>query len=72
MSIASPFDGICKGGPWDGQRYRHWSDTVPVMKPAATGPGLFTREPQRTTIGAVKFGEYRYDGYGMWRWIKSP
>lgn len=71
MSIESPFDGVCKGGPWDGQFYRHWSKTVPLMKPAATGIMLF-RDIQKTTIESVKFGEYRYDGYGMWRWIESP
>lgn len=70
MTVKSPCDGVCKGGPWDGQRYRHWSDSFPLMKPAATGAGLFL-EPLSATIEAVEFGRYHYDGYGGWTWIPA-
>lgn len=70
MSVESPHDGICKGGPWDGQIYRHWANSFPLMKPAATGSGLF-REPRAAMIEAVEFGRYHYDGYGGWTWIPA-
>lgn len=63
--------GVCKGGPWNGQSYVHWSDKFPLMKPVATGPGIFTREPRRTTIESVVSGEYHHDGHGTWVWVPS-
>lgn len=70
MSVESPYDGICKGGPWNGQNYRHWAKSFPMMKPAATGANLF-RQSQDLTIEAVEFGRYEYDGYGGWQWLPA-
>jgi hypothetical protein len=70
MSVESPYDGICKGGPWDGKFYRHWSSHFSLMKPALTGSSIFA-SPQTATVEAVQFGEYRYDGYGVWKWTPS-
>jgi hypothetical protein len=67
MSIESPYDGICKGGPWDGQKYRHWAESFPLLKPALTGASIFSA-PQNATVEAIEAGRYHYDGYGGWDW----
>lgn len=68
MSIDSSYDGICKGGPWDGRLYRHQANRFPLMRPALTGPNIFSA-PQTATVEAIQAGEYRYDGYGVWKWV---
>lgn len=65
------YNGQCKGGPWDGQRYIHWAKSFPLLTPAITGKGLFVGGIAPKTIKAVEIGRYHFDDHEGWRWSPS-
>jgi len=60
---------ICKGGPWDGKNYAHWSaGPVPIFKPMME----FTpyRRQQDATIQPVEIGRYEWH-VDCWWWVPA-
>jgi len=55
MSVTSPYDGLCVGGPWNGQFYRATGKTVKLWRLES---GNYPRV----------IGSYVYDLYGVWQW----
>ena len=55
--------GECIGGPWDGQRLVHTSNTKKLFRPMI-GYVLSLDPP----IIPVMIGEYRLNDYQQWHW----
>jgi len=59
------FAGICRGGPWDGQQYEHWSDKLILFNQSAVDFNN-AREPwENHAVECI--GEYRLI-FGQWIW----
>lgn len=61
------FEGVCFGGPHDGQRMVHWSKTKKFLRPMVNGLSLnIENEP----VEAIDIGEYRHED-GQWLWWET-
>lgn len=66
------FNGPCKGGPWDGKSYAHWSvGPVPIYKPLLEMPpaGLHSRM-EDLVIQPAEIGRYEWV-VDAWFWIPA-
>lgn len=66
--IAATCAGLCHGGPWDGQRFVHYSRSFTLFKPMMEAFDVLSmRDPE---IKAVAAGEYVFF-VGQWIWHET-
>lgn len=67
---ATTFAGPCKGGPWDGKLYAHWSaGPVPIFKPVISMP-LPGQRMDTMAVQPMETGRYEWSTEA-WFWIPA-
>lgn len=66
--IAATCAGLCRGAPWDGQRFAHYSRSFTLFKPTMKAHDVLSmRDPE---VKVVVAGEYVFF-VGQWIWRES-
>ena len=61
------YAGKCKGGPWDGQCYEHWTNKIEFFEPVLRPLNWFSLE--NAEVIPHKIGKSYWGKNGLWIWL---
>jgi len=62
--MSNMFNGLCVGGPHDGQMMAHWQKTRKYFRPYVE----WNLRVVDAHIQPIEIGEYRLNDFGQWHW----